>query len=40
MEYEEYIDVKKDKLKGLTYDQDLIILKMLKKKILKNILIH
>ena len=27
MEYEEYVDVKKDKLKGLTYDQILIFLK-------------
>ena len=27
MEYEEYVDVKKDKLKGLTYDQILEYLK-------------
>ena len=27
MEYEEYVDVKKDKLKGLTYDQILTFLK-------------
>ena len=31
MEYEEYIDVKKDKLKGLTYDQILTLLKDAKK---------
>tara|TARA_A100001015_G_C14583847_1_gene553935 strand:+ start:251 stop:589 length:339 start_codon:yes stop_codon:yes gene_type:complete len=31
MEYEEYIDVKKDKLKGLTYDQILRYLKKAKK---------
>ena len=31
MEYEEYVDVKKDKLKGLTYDQILTYLKSLKK---------
>ena len=31
MEYEEYIDVKKDKLRGLTYDQILTYLKNSKK---------
>ena len=31
MEYEEYVDVKKDKLKGLTYDQILTFLKSTKK---------
>ena len=31
MEYEEYIDVKKDRLKGLTYDQILTYLKNTKK---------
>ena len=31
MEYEEYIDVKKDKLGNLTYDQILIYLKSSKK---------
>ena len=31
MEYEEYVDVKKDKLKGLTYDQILSYLKSAKK---------
>ena len=31
MEYEEYVDVKKDKLKGLTYDQILDYLKDIKK---------
>ena len=31
MEYEEYIDVKKDRLKGLTYDQILKYLKNAKK---------
>ena len=31
MEYEEYVDVKKDKLKGLTYDQILEYLKNSKK---------
>ena len=31
MEYEEYIDVKKDKLKGLTYDQIFTYLKNAKK---------
>ncbi|MDA9796028.1 hypothetical protein N9B93_00250 [Candidatus Pelagibacter ubique] len=31
MEYEEYIDVKKDRLKGLTYDQILSYLKNSKK---------
>ena len=31
MEYEEYVDVKKDKLKGLTYDQILTYLKSTKK---------
>ena len=31
MEYEDYVDVKKDKLKGLTYDQILIFLKSSKK---------
>ena len=31
MEYEEYIDVKKDRLKGLTYDQKFIYLKNAKK---------
>jgi hypothetical protein len=31
MEYEEYVDVKKDKLKGLTYDQILDYLKNSKK---------
>ena len=31
MEYEEYVDVKKDKLKGLTYDQILTYLKSAKK---------
>ena len=31
MEYEEYVDVKKDKLKGLTYDQILTYLKSFKK---------
>ena len=31
MEFEEYIDVKKDKLKGLTYDQILNYLKKFKK---------
>ena len=31
MEYEEYIDVKKDRLKGLTYDQILSYLKEAKK---------
>ena len=31
MEYEEYIDVKKDRLKGLTYDQILTYLKDTKK---------
>ena len=31
MEYEEYIDVKKDELKGLTYDQILSYLKEAKK---------
>tara|TARA_B100000035_G_scaffold183618_1_gene156736 strand:+ start:523 stop:858 length:336 start_codon:yes stop_codon:yes gene_type:complete len=31
MEYEEYVDVKKDKLKGLTYDQILSYLKNAKK---------
>lgn len=31
MEYEEYVDVKKDKLKGLTYDQILSYLKNVKK---------
>ncbi len=31
MEYEEYIDVKKDKLRGLTYDQILNYLKVAKK---------
>ena len=30
MEYEEYVDVKKDRLKGLTYDQILMYLKNLK----------
>ncbi len=31
MEYEEYVDVKKDRLKGLTYDQILTYLKSTKK---------
>ena len=31
MEYEEYVDVKKDRLKGLTYDQILKYLKSAKK---------
>ena len=31
MEYEEYVDVKKDRLKGLTYDQILTYLKETKK---------
>ena len=31
MEYEEYVDVKKDNLKGLTYDQILTYLKSAKK---------
>ena len=31
MEYEEYIDVKKNRLKGLTYDQILTYLKNAKK---------
>ena len=31
MEYEDYVDVKKDKLKGLTYDQILSFLKSSKK---------
>ena len=31
MEYEEYVDVKKDKLSGLTYDQILTYLKDTKK---------
>ena len=31
MEYEEYVDVKKDRLKGLTYDQILMYLKNIKK---------
>ena len=31
MEYEEYIDVKKDRLRGLTYDQILKYLKEIKK---------
>ena len=31
MEYEEYIDVKKDRLKGLTYDQIFTYLKNIKK---------
>ena len=31
MEYEEYVDVKKDKLRGLTYDQILTFLKSTKK---------
>tara|TARA_B100001250_G_scaffold413686_1_gene448632 strand:- start:757 stop:1095 length:339 start_codon:yes stop_codon:yes gene_type:complete len=31
MEYEEYVDVKKDRLKGLTYDQILAYLKSAKK---------
>jgi hypothetical protein len=31
MEYEEYVDVKKEKLKGLTYDQILTYLKSSKK---------
>ena len=31
MEYEEYVDVKKDRLKGLTYDQILTFLKSAKK---------
>jgi len=31
IEYEEYVDVKKDKLKGLTYDQILTFLKSTKK---------
>ena len=31
MEYEEYVDVKKNSLKGLTYDQILIYLKSTKK---------
>ena len=31
MEYEEYVDVKKDRLKGLTYDQILTFLKSTKK---------
>ena len=31
MEYEEYIDIKKDKLRGLTYDQILKYLKVTKK---------
>ena len=31
MEYEEYVDVKKNKLKGLTYDQILTYLKSTKK---------
>ena len=31
MEYEEYLDVKKDKLNGLTYDQILNYLKQAKK---------
>ena len=31
MEYEEYIDIKKDRLKGLTYDQILNYLKNVKK---------
>ena len=31
MEYEEYVDVKKDRLKGLTYDQILTYLKNAKK---------
>jgi len=31
MEYEEYIDIKKDRLKGLTYDQILTYLKNTKK---------
>ena len=31
MEYEEYVDVKKDRLKGLTYDQILSYLKNAKK---------
>ena len=31
MDYEEYVDVKKDKLKGLTYDQILSYLKNAKK---------
>ena len=31
MEYEEYVDVKKDKLSGLTYDQILSYLKGAKK---------
>ena len=31
MEYEEYVDVKKDKLNGLSYDEILIYLKNLKK---------
>ncbi len=36
MEYEEYIDVKKNKLKGLTYDQILIYLKRAKIKKERN----
>ena len=32
MEYEEYVDVKKDRLKGLTYDQILTYLKNAKKR--------
>ena len=31
MEYEEYVDIKKDKLKGLTYDQILYYLKNINK---------
>ena len=38
MEYEEYVDVKKNRLKGLTYDQILSYLKSAKKRTdLKNI---
>ena len=33
MEYEDYVDVKKDKLKGLTYDQILSFLKSSKKEL-------
>jgi len=33
MEYEDYVDVKKDKLKGLTYDQILSFLKSSKKEV-------
>ena len=38
MEYEEYVDVKKDRLKGLTYDQILAYLKSAKKEDFKKCL--